>query len=409
MKTFELFIGRRYLRTKKRQAFIGLITMLSIAGVTVGVMALMVVIAVMTGFEAELKNRILGVESHVLVMHHGGGFTDHARIQSHIEELEGVVAATPFILTQVMLRSSYGSAGVVLRGIDTTSAARVISMLDPELLQHLDSDQRPAEGPPPILLGQHLARKLGVRIGDQIYVIAPRGTLAPIGHLPAMRPFRVAGRFESGMQEYDSSLAYIALPDAQRLIQSPQAVTGIEVRIRDIYSARQIAETIDARLGYPYWTRDWMQMNQNLFAALKLERTVMFIILALIILVAAFNIASTLIMMVMEKTRDIAILKAMGATDRNIRRIFIFKGMTIGVLGTLLGMVLGVMLCTLLQHYQFIDLPGDIYYITKLPVQLKWLDTLVICLSALLICFLATLYPARQASRLNPVDALRYG
>lgn len=409
MKTFELFIGRRYLRTKKRQAFIGLITVLSIAGVTLGVMALMVVIAVMTGFESELKNRILGVESHVLILHHGGGIAEDARIQDQVEQLDGVVAATPFILAQVMLRSSHGTSGVVVRGIDADSAGRVISLLDASLLQHLKPSQEADRGAPPILLGRHLARKLGVREGDLLHVIAPRGMLAPIGHLPAMRPFRVAGQFESGMQEYDSSLAYIALTDAQRLMQMPNSVTGIEVRIRDIYSARQIAQTIDSQLGYPYWTRDWMQMNKNLFAALKLERTVMFIILALIILVAAFNIASTLIMMVMEKTRDIAILKAMGATDKNIRKIFIFKGMTIGVVGTALGVVLGVLLCTLLQHYQFIDLPGDIYYITKLPVQLKLLDTLMITAAALLICFVATLYPARQASRLNPVEALRYG
>lgn len=224
-----------------------------------------------------------------------------------------------------------------------------------------------------------------------------------------MKRFEVVGLFESGMYEYDGSLAYINLTDAQKLLHMEGAVTGIEVRVDDIYEARNISKKIVSKLGFPYWARDWMRMNQNLFSALKLEKTVMFIILALIVLVAAFNIASTLIMMVMGKTKDIAILKAMGAMDSSIRKIFIFKGMIIGAVGTTLGVCLGFTICKLLEKYKFIQLPGDVYYISTLPVRLEALDVFMIASAAMIICFLATLYPASQASKLNPIEAIRYG
>ena len=219
----------------------------------------------------------------------------------------------------------------------------------------------------------------------------------------------MAGVFESGMYEYDGSFAYIRLSDAQQLLRLGGDVTGIEVRVTDVYEADKIAAEIVSRLGFPFWAKDWMRMNQNLFSALKLEKTAMFIILTLIVLVAAFNIASTLIMTVMAKTRDIAILKAMGATNRSIRRIFVLNGMIIGAVGTTLGVALGSVLCALLDRYKFIKLPGDVYYFTTLPVNLRFIDVLVIAAAAMLICFLATLYPANQASRLNPVEAIRYG
>ncbi len=224
-----------------------------------------------------------------------------------------------------------------------------------------------------------------------------------------MKPFQVTGFFESGMYEYDGSLAYIHLSDAQKILRMDDSISGIELRVKDIYHAKKIADRIIEGLGFPFWARDWMQMNQNFFSALKLEKTVMFIILTLIILVAAFNIASTLIMMVMEKTKDIAILKAMGATDKSIKRIFVIKGMAIGSIGTILGVCLGFILCALLKHYKFIELPGDVYYITTLPVKLEAIDVFFIASAAMAICFLATLYPARQASKLDPVEAIRYG
>ena len=407
---FEYFIGGRYLRAKQKETFISFITLLSIAGVTVGVMALIVVIAVMAGFESDLKNRILGVESHVVIMRHGSPFSDYHNILGRVGNTNGVEAATPFIYTQIMLRSSSGVSGAVLRGIDPESAGRVINVLDSSTLLNIKNRGKDTTGSVPgVILGKELARNLGLGMGDAVYLISSRGMISPMGYLPAMKRFQVAGLFESGMYEYDGSLAYIHLRDAQKILHMEDSVTGIEVRVNDIYNARHIADKIIADIGFPYWARDWMQMNHNLFSALKLEKTVMFIILALIVLVAAFNIASTLIMMVMGKTKDIAILKAMGAVDGSIRKIFIFKGLVIGFMGTTLGVCLGFIMCKLLEKYKFIELPGDVYYISTLPVRLEALDVFIIAAAALVICFVATLYPARKASKLNPVDAIRYG
>jgi lipoprotein-releasing system permease protein len=408
--SFEFFIGARYLRAKQKQAFISLITVLSIAGVTVGVMALIVVIAVMTGFESDLKTRILSVESHVVVKRHTGTFSNYVPVLNDVAHVNGVSAATPFILSQIMLRSSAGVGAALLRGVDTSSAHRVIQTLDEESLRKLSEPDSPqAVNGPGILLGKVLAENLGVVVGDEIQVISPRGMLSPVGHVPSMKRFRIRGVVESGMYDFDGTLAFIGIADAQKLLQMGDAITGIEVRVDDVYKADIIRKRIVEKLGFPYWAMDWMQKNHNFFSALKLEKTVMFIILTLIVLVAAFNIASSLIMMVMEKKKDIAILKAMGATDGSIRKIFVFKGMIIGLIGTGLGVFLGFAVCALLSRYHFIELPGDVYYLTTLPVRLQVLDVVTIAVCALFICFLATLYPARQASRLDPVEAIRYG
>lgn len=410
--SFEYFIGGRYLRAKQKETFVSLITMLSVAGVAVGVMALIVVIAVMAGFESDLKHRILRVESHVVLMRHGNSFSDYHKILDQVVNTDGVEAATPFIYTQIMLRSSSRVSGAVLRGIDPESAGGVIKVLENSALLNIEKIRQGDDttgSVPGIILGKELARNLGVGVGDAVYLISSRGMISPMGYLPAMKRFQVAGLFESGMYEYDGSLAYIHLSDAQKILHMEDSITGIEVRVNDIYNARKIADKIVAAIGFPYWAKDWMQMNYNLFSALKLEKTVMFIILALIVLVAAFNIASTLIMMVMGKTRDIAILKAMGAMDGSIRKIFIFKGMIIGSVGTTLGVCLGFIICKLLEKYKFIELPGDVYYISTLPVRLETLDVFIIAAAAMVICFVATLYPARQASKLNPVEAIRYG
>ncbi len=409
---FEYFIGARYLRARQAQSFISLITILSVAGVMVGVMALIVVIAVMAGFESDLKNRILGIESHLVVRRHGESITDYRNIQNKIIALKGVTAATPIVHDQIMLRSAGGVSGAVVRGVDPDSASGVINVLTKELLFSLSPSNTSADGsfkPPGIILGKELGRQLGVVESDVIFMISPRGMLGPGGHLPAMRRYKVVGFFESGMYEFDGSLAYIHLAEAQKIMRLSDSVSGIEVRLDDIYRAGKIADQITDLLGFPFWTRTWMQMNKNLFSALKLEKTVMFIILALIILVAAFNIASSLIMMVMEKTKDVAILKAMGATNSSVRKIFVFKGLVIGTIGTTLGVIFGFILCWLLEKYKFIELPGDVYYITTLPVRLEILDVTMIAAAALVICFLATLYPANQAAKLDPVDAIRYG
>lgn len=410
---YELFISGRYLRSKHKQTFISLITILSTAGVTVGVMALIVVIAVMAGFESDLKARILGGQAHVVVMRHGDTFSDYRAIVSYLEGVDGVEAASPVIYNQVMLRSQSGVSGAVLRGIDPETAGTVIATLQDINLpataepSSAENQERLAPG---IVLGKELARNLGVTRGDRVYLISPRGMLSPIGHVPSMKQFEVTDFFESGMYDFDGSFAYIHIRDAQRMLRMGDTVTGIEVRVDDVYGADKIARKIVDDLGFPYWAWDWMRKNKNLFTALKLEKTAMFIILTLIILVAAFNIASTLIMMVMGKTRDIAILKAMGATDKSIRKIFVFKGMVIGSVGTFLGVSFGTLLCALLKRYSIVELTGDIYYFTtKLPVRLAWLDVVLIVTAALAICFLATIYPARQASRLDPVEAIRYG
>jgi lipoprotein-releasing system permease protein len=411
--SFELYISGRYLRAKQKQAFVSLITLLSIAGVMVGVMALIVVIAVMTGFDADLKARILGGQSQIMLMRHGGGFKNYRLVMTEVEKTKGVEAATPFIVTQGMLRSKSGAAGAVIRGIDPSTAGRVMKTLEQLSLPDSSAGKTAGQSSPQapgIVLGKELARNLGVIEGDLIYLMSPHGMLSPIGHLPAMKQYKVTGFFQSGMYEYDQTFGFIHIKDAQKMLRMGDSVSGIDIRVTDIYKARDIADQIIIKLGFPYWARDWMQMNQNLFRALKMERWVMAIILILIVLVAAFNIASSLIMLVMGKTRDIAILKAMGATNKSIRKIFVFNGMVIGAIGTVLGVCLGLLLCTLLKHYDIYELTGDIYYFTTtLPVKIEILWVLGIAAAAMVICFLATLYPARQAAKLEPVEAIRYG
>jgi lipoprotein-releasing system permease protein len=410
--SFEFFIGRRYLRARQKQAFISLISILSTAGVTVGVMALIVVIAVMAGAQSEFRSRILGVDSHAILMRYGGEIDDYRGLIDQVQREEGVLSARPFIYTQSMLRSAAGASGAVLKGVDPPSETEIAIDGMGEAFQKLYPQRRgdsPEDHVAPIVIGKELGRKLSVVEGDTVYLISFRGMVSPIGHVPAMNRFRVAGFFASGMYQFDEAYAFVQLADAQRILKLGDTVSGIEIRVNDIYRADQVAERIKKKLGFPYWTKDWMQMNANLFFALKLEKTAMFIILTLIVLVAAFNIASTLIMMVMKKTKDIAILKAMGASDGSIMRIFVIKGMVIGGFGTILGVLLGIVVCFVLKHYPFIELPGNIYYFTTLPVQLQIADVLTIAFSAIGICFLATLYPARQAARLNPVDAIRYG
>ncbi len=408
---FELFVSLRYLMARRRQTFISLITIISIAGVAVGVMALIVVIAVMNGFQEDLRDRILGVTSHIVVGNVGGTIYNYGDLMETVRQEDGVAAVTPFIYTQVMLSSGRSVSGAILRAIDPQTASEVIRI--EKNLEGKLSDLNPApagEEPvqPGIILGAELANHLGLRMNDWVTVISPAGRITPVGQIPKSKLLRVVGIFKSGMYEYDNTLAYISIKAAQEFLAIGDAVSGIEVRVDDIYAARSIAERIQNRLGISYWVKDWMQMNRNLFSALKLEKVVMFIILTLIILVAAFNIVSSLIMLVMEKIRDIAILKAMGATASSIRKIFILEGFIIGTSGTILGILGGATLCTLLKRYKFIELPADVYYISTLPVRMEFTDVAIIAFSAILISLLATIYPSRQAAKLDPVEALRY-
>ncbi|GKT10555.1 lipoprotein-releasing ABC transporter permease subunit [Desulforhabdus sp. TSK] len=412
---FELFVSLRYLLAKRRQTFISLITLISIAGVAVGVTALIVVLAVMNGFQEDLRTRILGVTSHVVVGSFKGAITDYRAVNAQIEKEPGVVAATPFVYTQVMISSGKNVAGAILRGIDPQTAYKVINIQDNMIRGSLGDLRAPSAGSdetgavqPGIILGNELANNLGVRHGDWVTIISPAGRLTPMGQVPKSKLFQVVGIIQAGMYEYDNTLAYIHLETAQQFLGIGDVVTGIEVKVKDIYNAREIADGLRSRLKDSFWVRDWMQMNQNLFSALKLEKAVMFIILTLIILVAAFNIVSSLIMLVMEKTRDIAILKAMGATTASIRKIFVLEGLLIGVSGTILGLLGGFGLCTILKKYQFIELPRDVYYFSTLPVKLEGTDVALIALSAIAISLTATLYPSRQAAKLDPSEALRY-
>jgi len=412
--SFELFVSYRYLKAKRKQTFISIITLISMGGVALGVMALIVVLAVMSGFENDLKNKILGLNSHALVLSWNNFMENYTQVTHQVESVPGVTAATPFILTQVMVSTGGQVTGAVLRGIDILSAPKVIS-LDRILkkgswkaLEDPSKDGPMGQRPPGIILGQELAKALGLSLNNNLSVISPLGEVTPLGRIPKMRPFRLVGIFESGMFEYDSTIAFVSLAQAQSFLGLGRKVTGLEVKTLDIYRAADIARAIQTKLGFPYWTKDWMRMNKNLFSALKLEKLVMFIILTLIILVAAFNIVASLIMVVMEKTKDVAILKSMGATAASIMKIFMLEGIIIGTVGTALGLLGGVSLCQILERYQFIKLPSDVYYISSLPVLMKGGDILIIVASALVISLVATLYPAWQASRLDPAEAIRY-
>jgi lipoprotein-releasing system permease protein len=410
--SFTWFIGTRYLKARQKQGFISLITFLATAGIAVGVMALIVVIAVMTGFESELQNRILGIESHILIMRYGETIADIETTASKVEEVAGVQSASPFIYTQVMLRSSHGVSGAVLKALDPNRPAPPISLSNGVPLARALAETQPdlaAGKAPGLIIGRVTAEKLVVAVGDPIYLIAPLGKGGGGNQMPAVMRFVVAGIFETGMNEYDGAVSFVSLDVAQRLLNMPAQATGLEVRVDDIYKAKTIAKAIVEHMGFPYWARDWMQMNRNLFSMLRLQKVVMFIILTLIVLVAAFNISSALIMMVMEKARDIAILKTMGANNGHIRKIFVFKGLVIGCLGTVVGGILGFALCGILKRYPFIKLPGDVYFLTTLPVNLQPFDVLVIGIATVMICFFATLYPATSASAMDPVDGIRYG
>jgi lipoprotein-releasing system permease protein len=411
--SYELFIGLRYLKAKRKQTFISLITLISITGVAIGVMALILVLGVMTGFSDDLREKILGTNSHLVIQKFGAALNDYRVVMEKIRDCPGVVASTPFILSQAMLSSGSNVSGVVLRGIDVVTAPSVIKIKETLVegsLDHLAHDQQSTDGSmlPGIIIGKELAKMLGVGLDEPLTVISPSGLITPTGMAPRWKKFLVVGIFESGMYEYDTTLAYISLTNAQSFLKMADEATGIEVKVTDIYQVRTIADAIREKIGLSYLVRDWMEMHRNLYSALKLEKIAMFIILVLIILVAAFNIIGTLIMVVHDKNRDIAILKAMGATAPAIMRIFIIQGLVIGVVGTCLGLCGGYVLAFIQNQYHVVGLSQDIYYIPQLTVKTSLFDTLWVSCSAILITFIATIYPSRQAARLDPAEALRY-
>ena len=410
MSFFETFVALRLLRGVKRQrGFLSLSTLISMSGVAVGVMALIIVIGVMTGFTQELRQKILSVNADILVLKLGGPFTTYQKEVAEIEAVPGVVSVAPFIYTQVMFSAPGNISAGVIRGLDP-KAIRGGGPKGLKVIQghFTDLAEFAPEEPPPLAIGTEMARNLNLRPGDYLNIISPLGNLTPMGRLPRMKPFRVSAVFYSGMYEFDNSLVFASIPALQEFMGLGRRITGLEVEIRDIYAAEQLQGKILERLGSGYYCKNWMQMNSDLFAALKLEKITMFIILTLIILVAAFGIASTLFMMVMKKTKEIAILKSMGATRQAIMRIFILNGLAIGGLGTIVGLGLGLGLCGLLKKFEFIKLPAGVYGLSTLPVLVQTQDVLAIVLAAMAISFLATLYPSWQAARLDPVEAIRY-
>jgi len=382
---------------------------LSVVGIAIGVMALIVVLSVMNGFENDIQTKLLGTQSHIVVSHYRGGISDPRSVMDIALREKGVEAATPFILSQGLVSAPGGISGAVIRGIDPLSASTVIRLKD--IITRGTSNL----GDTGVLIGSELASASGLSVGDAVTLISPTGTITPLGMIPKSMTFIVRGIFSTGMYEFDSNMVYISLHAAKKLFMLDMA-SGVEIKVKDIYQAEAISKTILKDLPEGYWAKTWKDMNKSLFSALRLEKTIMFIILLFIILVAAFSIISTLIMMVMEKRKEIAILKSMGATTEQILKIFITVGMTIGMTGTIVGLVLGLLLThnlnAVVAAVEFIFgiqvMPKDVYYITGLPTKIDTLEVSLIVVASVLLSFVATIYPARQAAKQDPVEVIRY-
>jgi lipoprotein-releasing system permease protein len=405
---FEIFLGLRYLRARGHRANLSLFVWIGIGGVFLGVSALIVVLAVMTGFQDGIRDKIIAANPHILIMEAGGrGVADGEALAARVSPVPGVVSATPFVLQQALFTSPGGGAtGGLLRGVDLDSPA-VRNALSAQI--RLGNVNPLVDGrEPALLLGRELARSLGVVPGDHVTVISPQGAITAVGLVPKMRRFLVAGFVEVGMYEYDVSLAYTSLANAQEFAGLGDRVTGIELKLANPFDAKSVGPVVAARLNGAYWIRDWMDMNRNLFAALQLEKLALFVIVTIIVLVAAFAIIGHLILLVAEKRKEIGILKAMGAGAGSIGAVFLVAGMLIGLVGTVAGSAFGLLLIWVQNTYRIIRLAGDVYQISYLPMKLTGSDFAMIVGSTLVISFLATLSPARRAARMDPVDVLRY-
>ncbi len=405
---YELFLGVRYLKAKRKQAFISVITIISALGVMVGVMALVVVLSVMNGFRADLVSKILGVNSDLMVLKYGGSFEEYKQTMKKISSIDGVTASTPFINAHAMFNHSGNISASIIWGINPKTATNVVGIAGFIKEGSLASLEEHVNGMPTIIIGRELSRQTGADIGDIVTLVSPEGKLTPLGRVPNSREYKVTGIFESGYYEYDASMVYVTIEEAQSFLAMENRVTGLAIKVRDIFQSDRVAEAVQNSLGYPFRTTDWKAMNRSLFAALKLEKYTMFVILAMIVLVGALNIISTLVMVVMEKTRDVAILRAMGASAKSVMAVFMLQGLLVGLVGTLAGLGCGLGICELLAKYKFISLDPSVYYIHTLPVQVETLDVLFVSVAAVLISFLATIYPSWHASRLDPAEAIRY-
>jgi lipoprotein-releasing system permease protein len=406
---FELFMGLRYLKAKRKQTSISVMTLITVVGIMMGVMALIIVLSVMNGFREDLMSKILGVQPHILVRSYGGSFKGYEELSQKINGIKGVQATTPYIYSEVLVRSeNNNSSGAVLRGIDTQSVENVIGigpMIREGFLSSLDEIH---DGLPAMIMGIELARQIGVGPGDILTITSPQGRLTPLGRVPVNRDYRLTALFDAEMYQFNAMFVFVSLKETQDFLGVEDRVHGIEVKVTDVYKSDTIGEVIQEALGYGYWVQDWKARDRSLFSAIELEKLVMFIILTLIVLVGALNIISTLVTGVVEKTRDVAILRAMGATSRGIMRIFMLQGVLLGIVGTAVGLISGLGICYLLDTYVHIPMPTDYYGLPTLPVSPEKWDVLWIAAAAVLISFLATLYPSWHASRLNPVEARRY-
>jgi len=405
-----LWIAARYLRTRRQSGFITLLTGISVGGVAVGVTALLTVLAVMNGFESEVQSRIAGTDAHVVLLGEtAAGVTGAGALAAEVARMHGVLGVAPFTYTKAMIYHDGLTEGLIVKGVDL-KGERGVTTVGRNIEPSLDSiPVRTAGGHPGIVLGTELAGRLAARVGDRVVLVSlHQGGSTPLGFTPRLRQFRVVGVFTSGLYTYDSSLGFTSIPAAQDFFQLGEGVTGIEVRIADMFAAPQVAAELLRALQRPgLRANNWIELNRNLFTWMKLEKTVMFLILVLIVLVAAFNIISTLFMVVMEKRRDIGVLRSLGARRRTVLAVFLAEGLLIGGLGTGLGLLLGSALIGVLERYPFVRLPGDVYFIERLPVRPEAGDFVAVVLATVVLCLAAALYPAWRASLLDPVEAIR--
>jgi lipoprotein-releasing system permease protein len=408
---YELFIAKRFLAAKRKTGFINLITFISALGVTIGVAALIIVLSVMNGFESEVRSRIIGFDTHIrLRTYHDEGMSDPDSVAAKLVGLPHVIGISPYILEKGMLIAGDRSDGILIRGADPATVERVSDLGKNIVYGKLDLgnvERKHGTPLPGIVLGRYLADRLLLEPGDDVVIMSSSGMRSML-QMPPVKKFTVTGYFETGMYEYDNTYVYISIQAAQDLFRMGGRVSGLELRLDDLYKANAVVREIEARLGFPYYPMTWFEMRKNLFSWMQLEKWAMFIILSLIVMVAAFNIISTIIMVVMEKTREIGILKSMGATSSGIQRIFLNQGIVVGLAGTVSGLTAAYALCWSQLKYKFISLPGDVYFISVLPVKMEPRDFLMVGLAAILICLGASVYPAKKTAALLPVEAIRY-
>ncbi len=403
---FERFVALRYL-TRRQGLFAFITTLIGVAGVSVGVAALITTLSVMNGFQTDIKDKIIGAQSHILIFGRMSEPTYKKNIQK-VEQLPLVEAAAPHIYGQAILTYAGQSVGLIIRGLDPEQEKKINTLTESVEKGSFKPDW-PQDAPPPLVLGSELAANLGADIGDDVVLISPQSISTSAGMFPKMKKFRISGLLRTGYYEFDNTIAYTLLPHASDFLGLHQGTTGIAVKLHNINDADQAAQQIQQAIGYGYSVRTFAQLNSTLYAALKLEKTMMFIILFLIIGVASLNIASNLILLGTEKLRDIGIMRAMGASPRMIRKIFLWEAMVIAGLGIVLGLLLACLLCWIIATFNIVELPGDIYYLTKVPVRMELWDIVAVVGGSCLICFVAGLYPAVKASRVHPTDAIRYG